>query len=141
MSRSTSSWLRTEVSRSRPMKEGECITAKEIRWDLIDLEAPLYICDGAAEDGLLSQSPETRPRPRWPRVHRIEAGGIPISALIDRISSDVDRVVIDKTGFTAPFNLLLDFAPARDPESSGPAHLYRRAGAAWPATTIGVRAG
>ena len=29
------------------MKEGECITKKELRWDLIDLEAPLYICDGA----------------------------------------------------------------------------------------------
>ena len=24
------------------MKEGECIPTKEIRWDLIDLEAPLY---------------------------------------------------------------------------------------------------
>ena len=28
------------------MKEGECIAKKEIRWDLIDLEAPLYVCDG-----------------------------------------------------------------------------------------------
>jgi uncharacterized protein (TIGR03435 family) len=27
----------------------------------------------------------------------------------------VDRVIVDKTGFTAPFNLLLDFAPASDP--------------------------
>jgi len=24
------------------MKEGECIARKELRWDLIDLEAPLY---------------------------------------------------------------------------------------------------
>jgi uncharacterized protein (TIGR03435 family) len=103
-----------------PMKEGECITAKAIRWDLIDLEAPLFICDGGGRRRVLSQSPETRPRPQWPRVHRIEAGGISVSGFIDRISGDVDRVVIDKTGFAAPFNLLLDFAPATDPESSGP---------------------
>ena len=64
-----------------------------------------------------------------------------MSALIDFISGDVDRVVIDKTGFTAPFNLLLDFAPC----SAGPApfvrsdDLYRDGGTAWPAaaTTSG----
>ena len=47
-----------------------------------------------------------------------------MSALIDLISGDVDRIIIDKTGFTAPFNLLLDFAAAPDPGSpfisSGP---------------------
>ena len=102
-----------------PMKAGECITKKELRWDLIDLEAPLHICDGARRR-ILSQSPETRPRPQWPRVTRIEAGGISISALIDFISPDVDRVVFDKTGFTAPFNLVLDFASSRDVEASGP---------------------
>jgi bla regulator protein BlaR1 len=101
------------------MKEGDCITRKELRWDLIDLEAPLYICGGPRRR-VLSQSPETRPLPRWPRVDRIEVGGISTSALIDFISGDVDRAIIDKTGFTAPFNLLLDFAPAADPESSGP---------------------
>ena len=103
-----------------PMKEGDCITKKELRWDLIDLEAPLYICGGPRRR-VLSQWPETRPRPQWPRVHRIEAGGISISALIDLISGDVDRVVIDQTGFTGPFNLVLDFAPAADPEADGPA--------------------
>jgi bla regulator protein BlaR1 len=102
-----------------PMKEGECITKKALRWDLIDLEAPLYICDGARRR-ILSQNPETRPLPRWPRVTRIEAGGTSISALIDFISPDVDRVVIDRTGFTTPFNLTLDFASPRDSESSGP---------------------
>jgi uncharacterized protein (TIGR03435 family) len=101
------------------IQEGGCITRKELRWDLIDLEAPLYICDGARRR-TLSQSPETRPRPQWPRVTRIEAGGTSISALIDFISPDVDRVVIDRTGFTAPFNLTLDFASARDAASSGP---------------------
>jgi uncharacterized protein (TIGR03435 family) len=102
-----------------PMKEGDCIPKQALRWDLIDLEAPLYICGGARRR-VLSQLPETRPVPRWPRVHRIEAGGISISTLIDFISGDVDRIVIDKTGFAAPFNLLLDFAPAADQESSGP---------------------
>ena len=41
-----------------------------------------------------------------------------MSALIDLISGDVDRIVIDKTGFAAPFNMLLDFAAA--PEASSP---------------------
>ena len=101
------------------MKEGECITRKELRWDLIDWETPLYVCDGYRRR-ILSQSPETRPRPQWPRVTRIEAGGASIPALIDFISVDVDRVVLDKTGFTAPFNLVLDFAPPSDATASGP---------------------
>jgi bla regulator protein BlaR1 len=96
------------------IKEGDCIARKEIRWDLVDLEAPLYVCDSFRRRDL-SESPETRPRPRWPRIHRIEAGGTTIPSLIDHISSAVDRVIVDKTGFTAPFNLLLDFAPASDP--------------------------
>lgn len=107
-----------------PMREGECTKAKEIRWDLIDLEAPLFACEGFTRRRVLSMSPETRPRPRWPRVDRIEAGNISMSALIDLISGDVDRIIIDKTGFTAPFNLLIDFAAAPVPGSpfisSGP---------------------
>ena len=55
------------------MKEGGCTPRDNIRWDLIDLEAPLYIFDGSRRR-VLSQSPETRPTPRWPRVDRIEAG-------------------------------------------------------------------
>ena len=106
-----------------PMKEGECTRPKEIRWDLIDLEAPLYPCGGFRRRPL-SQSPETRPIPRWPRVDRIEAGGIFISAMIDLISGELDRIVVDRTGFTAPFNLLLDFAASTQPGSpfisSGP---------------------
>ena len=106
-----------------PMKEGECTRPSEIRWDLIDLEAPLYVC-GSFRRGVLSQSPETRVRPRWPRVDRIEAGAISISGMIDLISGELDRVVVDRTGFAAPFNLLLDFAAAAQPGSpfisSGP---------------------
>jgi bla regulator protein BlaR1 len=101
------------------MQEGGCTPRKEMRWDQMDLEAPLYIC-GSFRRRVLSQSPETRPLPRWPRVHRIEAGGASMSALIDYISVDLDRVVLDRTGLTAPFNFVLDFAPASDPAASGP---------------------
>lgn len=93
-----------------PLKDRDCIPRSEkIRWDLIDLDAPLYIC-GQLGRRRLSQSPETRPFPRWPRVDRLVGGGISMAALIDGTSGDVDRLVLDKTGFTAPFNLLLDFA-------------------------------
>ena len=45
-----------------------------------------------------------------------------MSALIDLISGDVDRVIIDRTGFAERFNLVLDFAAVRNagPPSSGP---------------------
>jgi uncharacterized protein (TIGR03435 family) len=102
-----------------PMKDGGCTPAREIRWDLIDLEAPLYVC-GSFRRRVLSQSPETRPLPRWPRVTRIEAGGASTSALIDMISVDLDSIVLDRTDFTSPFNFVLDFAPASDPAASGP---------------------
>jgi uncharacterized protein (TIGR03435 family) len=103
------------------VKDGECIPPKEVRWDLIDLEAPLFIC-GGGQRRVLSQNPETRPLPKWPRVVRIEMGSISIPAFIDWISGDLDRIVIDRTGFTAPFNLLLDFAPPSNPESRLPAY-------------------
>jgi uncharacterized protein (TIGR03435 family) len=58
------------------------------------------------------------------RTDRIEAGGISMAWLLDLIAEDLGRVVLDKTGFTAPFNLLLDFAPLRGRDlgssSSGP---------------------
>jgi uncharacterized protein (TIGR03435 family) len=101
------------------VKDGECIPPKDVRWDLIDLEAPLFIC-GGGQRRVLSQHPETRPLPRWPRVVRIEMGSISMPAFIDWISGDLDRIVIDRTGFTAPFNLLLDFAPPSNPQSRLP---------------------
>lgn len=102
------------------MKDGECTPSKEVRWDLIDLEAPLYICHGGGRRRVLSQNPETRPRPQWPRVERLEFGQVSMPALIDLISGDLDRIVVDKTGVTEPFNLLLDFAPALRPETRLP---------------------
>lgn len=101
------------------MNEESCTPKREMRWDLMDLEAPLYIC-GSFRRRILSQSPETRPLPRWPRVHRIEAGGASISTLTDLIAVDLDRVVLDRTGFSAPFNFVMDFAPVSDPAASGP---------------------
>jgi bla regulator protein blaR1 len=92
-----------------PMKEGDCTPAQQVPWETLDLEAPLYLCDSFRRREL-SQNPETRPRPRWPRVDRLEAGRLSVSGLIAVISGDVDRLVIDKTGVTTPFNLLLDFA-------------------------------
>lgn len=107
------------------LKDGDCIQRSDVRWDQIDLNAPLYVC-GQLGRRRLSQLPETRPFPRWPRVDRLVGGGISMAALIDGISGDVDRLVIDKTGFTAPFNLVLDFArlPGAAPNAStadGPA--------------------
>ena len=106
-----------------PMKPGECIPTNEVRWDLIDLDAPLFVCDGGRR-WALSQSPETRQRPRWPRVHRIEAGGASMASLIVSISPDVDRPVLDRTGFAERFNFVLDFAASADMDriaNSGPA--------------------
>lgn len=101
------------------MKPGGCISPKEVRWDLLDWEAPRYFCDSLGRR-TLSQSPETRPRPRWPRVTRIEGGNVSMAALVDAISGEAGRVVIDKTGLTPRFNLVLDFARAGDPTASGP---------------------
>lgn len=101
------------------MKAGECIPPKGVRWDLLDWEAPRYFCDTIGRR-TLSQDPETRPLPRWPRVTRFEGGNVSMLALIDAISGDAGRVVIDKTGFTPRFNLVLDFASAADPSASGP---------------------
>lgn len=103
------------------MREGECTAGRAVRWDAIDLAAPLYVC-GSFRRRELSQVPETRPYPRWPRVDRIEAGAASMSSLIELVSGDVDRLVVDRTGFTAPFNLLLEFAASRSPESRLPPH-------------------
>jgi uncharacterized protein (TIGR03435 family) len=69
---------------------------------------------------MLSQSPETRTIPRWPRVKRIEFGDINMARAIETIAGEVERPIVDRTGFTAQFNFLLDFAPASDPKASGP---------------------
>jgi uncharacterized protein (TIGR03435 family) len=46
-----------------------------------------------------------------------------MAALIDYVSPDVDRPVVDETGFTERFNFVLDFAASADMDritTSGP---------------------
>jgi uncharacterized protein (TIGR03435 family) len=89
-----------------PLKDGDCITLTEKMGPIpMDLAKPTYICGGVRRK-VVTLPPE--------RSDRIEAGGIAMSWLVDMLSSDVGRIVIDRTGFTEPFNLLLDFAPHRD---------------------------
>ncbi|HET9467053.1 MAG TPA: TIGR03435 family protein [Vicinamibacterales bacterium] len=89
-----------------PLKDGECITLNEkMRPIPMDLAKPTYICGGVRRK-VVTLPPE--------RMDRIEAGGIAMSWLVDMLADDVGRTVIDRTGFTEPFNLLLDFAPHRD---------------------------
>jgi uncharacterized protein (TIGR03435 family) len=66
------------------------------------LGGPLIQCDGVRRR-ILSAPPE--------RVDRIEAVAVRMSRLVDFVTSDVSRIVIDKTGFEQPFNFVLDFAP------------------------------
>jgi len=89
-----------------PLKDGDCITLNAKMGPIpMDLAKPTYICGGARRK-VLTLPPE--------RTDRIEAGGIAMSWLVDMLSNDVGRTVIDRTGFTDRFNLLLDFAPHRD---------------------------
>ena len=96
-----------------PMKEGDCITLKSPM--PMDLAKPVYVCGGMRRK-VTTMPPD--------RTDRIEAGGIGMHELVEIISEDLGRIVVDKTGFGAPFNLLLDFAPLRDrepgPSSSAP---------------------
>ena len=55
---------------------------------------------------ILTLPPE---RDQWDRSRRH-----PDVRLVDMLSDDVGRSVIDRTGFTERFNLLLDFAPQWD---------------------------
>jgi bla regulator protein blaR1 len=102
-----------------PMQPGECIP-RGTPWDKIPLEGPFFMCGGGGRVTMLSQSPETRTIPRWARVARIEFGDIDMAGAIDTIAGQVERPIVDRTGFNARFNLLLEFAPASDPTASGP---------------------
>jgi uncharacterized protein (TIGR03435 family) len=68
----------------------------------------------------------------WPQqIDRIDAIGISMPRLIEFISDDVSRTVFDKTGFTATFDVHLDFVPSGAIMHTGP---YPSAGAARGAT-------
>ena len=89
-----------------PLKDGDCITLNEKTPPIpMDLSKPTYICGGIRRK-VVTLPPD--------RSDRIEVGGIAMSRLIDVLSDELDRTIIDRTGFTERFNLLLDFAPPRD---------------------------
>jgi uncharacterized protein (TIGR03435 family) len=76
-----------------PMKEGSCLPA-----DHAIPFGPLNTCGGLR-------------RQRAPERHVLEAIGIPMTKLVELLSDDVGRVVIDKTGLTNLFSFRLEFAP------------------------------
>ena len=78
------------------MKEGSCVSIDQAK-----PFAPLNICGGVRRQ-IVSLAPERR--------DVIEAVGVPMPTLIHLNSDEVGRLVIDKTGFTDPFNFRLEFA-------------------------------
>jgi uncharacterized protein (TIGR03435 family) len=76
-----------------PMKEGSCLPPGQgIPF------GPLNVCGGLR-------------RQRAPEQHVLEAVGIPMTKLVELLSEDVGRVVIDKTGRTDLYSFRLEFAP------------------------------
>jgi uncharacterized protein (TIGR03435 family) len=81
--------------RITPMKEGSCVGP-----DQATPFAPLNICGGVRRQ-IASVAPERR--------DIIEAVGVPMPKLIEFLSEEVSRIVLDKTGFTELFNFRLEF--------------------------------
>jgi uncharacterized protein (TIGR03435 family) len=88
-------------------KEGSCVTPDPNnpppRRDPNHPAPPINFCGGVRR-ALLSVAPE--------RKDRLEGFSIPMAKLIELISDDVHRTVVDKTGFTEKFDLHLEFAPS-----------------------------
>ncbi len=94
-----------------PMKEGDCIAQGQMTSPVpMNLAKPVYICEGFRRM-IVTLPPD--------RTDRVEAGGIAMAFLTGMLSDDLGRMVIDRTGVTERFNLLLDFAPT--PEGVGSA--------------------
>jgi uncharacterized protein (TIGR03435 family) len=89
-----------------PMKEGSCVPVEKAK----PFE-PLNICGGLRRQ-IAGFAPERR--------DIIEAVGVPMAKLIEYLSEETGRVVIDKTGFTDVFNFRLEFASSVD---AGLAHV------------------
>lgn len=51
-----------------------------------------------------------------PQRQVLEVAGIPVARLIELLSDEVGRVVVDKTGFTDLFSFRLEFAPVGGPQ-------------------------
>jgi uncharacterized protein (TIGR03435 family) len=86
------------------IKDGDCVTSSPNASPSprpLSI-GPLNVCGGVRRQIL-------RPVPE--RTDRIEAVGIAMAKLIEILSGDIDRSIIDKTGFTDVFNVHLEFAP------------------------------
>lgn len=98
-------------------KEGSCVTFDPNnpppRPDPNRPFRPLNFC-GGVNRSVASAAPERR--------DLIEAAGISMPRLIEMVSDEVGRTIVDKTGFTGTFNLRLEFAPesASGANLSGP---------------------
>jgi bla regulator protein blaR1 len=79
-----------------PMKEGGCVPMEQAK----PFE-PLNICGGVRRQ-IAGVAPERR--------DVIEAVGVRMPKLLEFVSEEVGRVVLDKTGFTELFNFRLEFA-------------------------------
>ncbi|HEY9462939.1 MAG TPA: TIGR03435 family protein [Vicinamibacterales bacterium] len=83
-----------------PMKEGSCVPIEKAK----PFE-PLNICGGLRRQ-IVSPAPARR--------DAIEAVGVPMATLIEYLSEETGRTVIDKTAFTEVFNFRLEFASIVD---------------------------
>jgi uncharacterized protein (TIGR03435 family) len=95
--------------RIEPVKAGNCVT--------VDPNGPLpplgsKICGGFTR-GMMTNAPEQK--------DRIQGFGIPMLELVEFLSDEVGRTVLDKTGLTGLFDVQLEFVPAKTLASSLPA--------------------
>ena len=78
-----------------PTREGSCVPREKAV-----MFGPL-MCGGVRRQSA---------NPALERKDSIEAAGVPMAKLIDFLTSESGRIVIDKTGFTDVFNFRLEFA-------------------------------
>jgi len=87
-----------------PMKDGGCITV------VPGQPMPASLAPG----GPVLQCGGVRRRLFSDGRVRIETAGVPMSKLVEVLSEDAGRVVVDRTGITYLFSFTLEFAPMRD---------------------------
>ena len=84
-----------------PLKDGECIMPVPGKKVGV-LFGPLVECGGFRRQ-IVNPSPD--------RIDRIDAVGMAMPALVEMLSHEVGRTVVDTTGFAGLFNVRLEFAP------------------------------
>jgi uncharacterized protein (TIGR03435 family) len=78
-----------------PTLDGSCVPMSEAK-----PFTPLNVCGGVRRQIVGSS----------PRKDVIEAVAVPIARLIDLLSTEVDRPIVDRTAFTSLFNFRIEFA-------------------------------